>query len=117
MAKILITDDTGFIRTMLKIVLTAGGHEVIEAADGRQAVAMYSLHQPDVVLMDITMSEMNGIDAVKSIIEKDPEAKIIMCSALGTKDWVISAVQAGAKSFILKPFDIDTVLNEVSKLI
>lgn len=104
------------MRMMLKDILTKGGHEVIgEAANGLEAIKKYGELQPDVVTMDITMPEMEGIAALKEIRKTDPGAKVIMCSAMGQQAMVIEAVQAGAKEFIVKPFQADRVLTSVNK--
>lgn len=117
MAKVLITDDTLFMRVALKGILGANGFEdIIEAANGEEAVAQYATHRPDVVLMDITMPVMDGITATKKICELDPDAKVVMCTALGQKELVMEAVQAGAKDFIVKPFQSDRVLDAVRRL-
>jgi two-component system chemotaxis response regulator CheY len=117
-ATILITDDTVFMRTSLKNILTANGFDsVVEASNGQEAVGQYALHKPSVVLMDITMPVMDGISAVKMIRQMDPQAKIIMCSAMGQRNMVMDAVQAGAKDFIVKPFQAERVIESVRKLI
>lgn len=96
--KILIVDDAAFMRMMIKDILTKNGYEVVgEAADGLQAVEKYKELQPDLVTMDITMPEMDGITALKEIKKIDPNAKVIMCSAMGQQAMVIDAIQAGAK--------------------
>src|SRR5579875_1728652 len=116
--KILITDDALFMRVTLKNILTANGYEVVdEAANGQEAVAKYAAHQPDLVLMDITMPVMDGIAATKAIKGSDPDAKVVMCTAMGQKNMVIEAIQAGAKDFIVKPFQPDRVLESIQKLI
>ncbi len=118
MARIMVVDDAAFMRMMLKNVLIDGGHEVVaEAANGMEAVQQYEAHRPDVVTMDITMPEMDGIQAVRAIVSIDAGAKVIMCSAMGQQQMVIEAIQAGAKGFIVKPFDKDKVLAEVGKLV
>jgi two-component system, chemotaxis family, chemotaxis protein CheY len=114
--KILIVDDAAFMRMMIKDILTKNGYEVVaEAADGAQAVEKYKEHRPDLVTMDITMPEMDGITALKEIKKFDPNAKVIMCSAMGQQAMVIDAIQAGAKDFIVKPFQSDRVLEAISK--
>lgn len=114
--KILITDDTLFMRVTLKTILKENGYdEVIEAANGQEAIDLYAEHKPDVVLMDITMPVMDGLTALKEIRAKDASAKIIMCTAMGQKNMVIEAVQAGAKDFIVKPFQPDRVVESVKK--
>ncbi|MDQ0337274.1 two-component system chemotaxis response regulator CheY [Caldalkalibacillus uzonensis] len=118
MGKILVVDDAAFMRMMIKDILTKNGYEVVgEAADGQQAVEQYSELKPDLVTMDITMPEMDGITALKKIKEIDPEAKVVMCSAMGQQAMVIDAIQAGAKDFIVKPFQADRVLEAIKKVI
>ena len=112
----LIVDDAAFMRMMLKDILTANGYAVAgEAEDGLQAVAMYKRFRPDLVIMDITMPEMDGILAVKEIIKIDPEARIIMCSAMGQQPMVVQSIQAGAIDFVVKPFYPERVLEAVKK--
>lgn len=114
--KILIVDDAAFMRMMIKDILSKNGYEVVgEAADGMQAVEQYKEHQPDLVTMDITMPEMDGITALKEIKKLNPSAKVIMCSAMGQQAMVIDAIQAGAKDFIVKPFQADRVLEAIGK--
>ncbi len=117
MAKVLITDDTLFMRVTLKGILGSNGFsEIIEATNGEEAVQQYQQHRPDVVLMDITMPVMDGIAATRKIREFDPNAKIIMCTALGQKEMVLQAVEAGARDFIVKPFQTDRVIETVRRL-
>lgn len=114
--KILIVDDAAFMRMMIKDILTKNGYDVIgEANDGQQAVEKYKELSPDLVTMDITMPEMDGITALKEIRKYDPNAKVIMCSAMGQQAMVIDAIQAGAKDFIVKPFQADRVLEAIKK--
>ncbi|MFY4773896.1 response regulator [Metabacillus sp. RGM 3146] len=114
--KILIVDDAAFMRMMIKDILTKNGYNVVaEAADGMQAVEKYKEHQPDLVTMDITMPEMDGISALKEIKKLNPNSKVIMCSAMGQQAMVIDAIQAGAKDFIVKPFQADRVLEAIQK--
>ena len=119
MAKnILICDDAAFMRMMIKDILTKNGYNVAgEAENGLKAVEKYSETKPDLVLMDITMPEMDGIEALKKIKALDPGAKIIMCSAMGQQAMVIEAIQAGAKDFIVKPFQAERVLEAVKKVV
>ncbi|MFD1176977.1 response regulator [Paenibacillus puldeungensis] len=118
MAKILIVDDAAFMRTVLKDILTKGGHEVIgEAVNGKQAIEQYDRLVPDLVTMDITMPEMDGIEALKRIKNRDPKAKIVMCSVLGQQGMVIEAIQAGAMDFVDKPYQAERVLHSVKKVI
>ena len=114
--RILIVDDAAFMRMMIKDILSKNGFEIVgEAADGAQAVQLYRDTQPDLVTMDITMPEMDGITALKEIKKIDTQAKVIMCSAMGQQAMVIDAIQAGAKDFIVKPFQADRVLEAISK--
>lgn len=119
MAKnILIVDDAAFMRMMIKDILTKNGYEVVaEAANGVEAVELYKSHQPDLVTMDITMPEMDGIEAVKQIKAVNPAAKVIMCSAMGQQSMVMDAIKAGANDFIVKPFQADRVLEAVKKIV
>ena len=116
--KILITDDALFMRVTLKNILTANGYEVVgEAANGREAVEKYTEYQPDLVTMDITMPIMDGIAACRAIKGLNAQANVVMCTAMGQKSMVIEAIQAGAKDFIVKPFQPDRVLESIKKLI
>ncbi len=114
--RILIVDDAAFMRMMIKEILSKNGYTIVgEAGDGAQAVEKYKEFTPDLVTMDITMPEMDGITAVKEIRKINPNAKIIMCSAMGQQAMVIDAIQAGAKDFIVKPFQADRVLEAIRK--
>lgn len=119
MAKnILICDDAAFMRMMIKDILTKNGYNIAgEAENGVKAVEKYSETKPDLVLMDITMPEMDGIQALKKIKEADANACVIMCSAMGQQAMVIESIQAGAKDFIVKPFQADRVLEAVKKVV
>ena len=119
MAKnILICDDAAFMRMMIKDILTKNGYNVVgEAENGAQGVEKYNELHPDLVLMDITMPEMDGIAALKGIKQIDPNAHVIMCSAMGQQAMVIESIQAGAKDFIVKPFQADRVLEAVKKVV
>lgn len=115
--RILITDDALFMRVTLKNILTQNGYEVVgEAANGVESVELYKSLKPDVVTMDITMPEMDGLQALKEIRAHDPSANVVMCTAMGQKTMVVDAIQAGAKDFIVKPFQPDRVLEAMSKL-
>ncbi len=115
---ILLVDDAAFMRMMLKDILTKNGYNVVgEAENGAQAVEKYKELKPNLVVMDITMPEMDGIQAAKAIKSEDANALIIMCSAMGQQAMVIEAIQAGAKDFIVKPFQPDRVLEAVKKVI
>ncbi|MCK4666738.1 response regulator [Candidatus Dependentiae bacterium] len=117
-ARILIADDAIFMRMMIKDILTKNGYEIVgEAGTGTEAVLKYQQLKPDLVTMDIVMPEMGGIEAVKSIIKIDPNANILMCSAMGQKALVIEAIQAGAKDFVVKPFQPSRVLEAVARIL
>ena len=119
MAKnILICDDAAFMRMMIKDILTKNGYNVAgEAENGAKAVEKYNELKPDLVLMDITMPEMDGIQALKAIKQADASATVIMCSAMGQQAMVIEAIQAGAKDFIVKPFQAERVIEAVKKVV
>ena len=119
MAKsILICDDAAFMRMMIKDILVKNGYTIAgEAVFGAKAVEIFAETQPDLVLMDITMPEMDGIQALKKIKSMDADSKIIMCSAMGQQAMVIESIQSGAKDFIVKPFQADRVLEAVKKAI
>ena len=118
MSNILICDDAAFMRMMIKDILTKNGYEIAgEAENGQKAVEKYNETKPDLVLMDITMPEMDGIQALKKIKETDPNACVIMCSAMGQQAMVIEAIQSGAKDFIVKPFQAERVLEAVKKVV
>jgi len=118
MTRVLIVDDAAFMRMMIKDILEKNGFEVIgEASNGIKAVEMYKKDKPDIVTMDITMPDMDGIQAVKAIKEFDPTAKVIMCSAMGQQSMVMDAIRAGARDFIVKPFQADRVLEAIKKAI
>jgi two-component system chemotaxis response regulator CheY len=114
--RILVVDDAAFMRMMIRDILTKNGYEVCgEANDGAQAIEKYKEVKPDLVTMDITMPEMDGIAALKEIKKLDPLAKVVMCSAMGQQAMVIDAIQAGAKDFIVKPFQPDRVIEAIKK--
>ena len=116
--RILVVDDAAFMRMMLKDILTKGGYEVCgEAADGIEALSTYNELKPDLVTLDITMPNRDGIAALKDIKAADPSALCVMCSAMGQQSMVIEAIQSGAKDFIVKPFQADRVLESVKKVI
>ena len=118
MAKsVLIVDDAAFMRMMLKKILTAENFEIVaEASNGREAIKKYEEHNPDLVTMDITMPDMDGIEAVKEILNYDEDANIIMVSAMGQQKMVVEAVQAGAEDFVVKPFEKERVMEAVGKI-
>ena len=115
MARILIVDDSLYMRKLLADILLSAGHEIVgEAGNGAEAVDKYTALKPDLVTMDITMAEMDGLQAVIAIRTMDEEAVIIMCSAMGQQMMVVEAVQAGAKDFIVKPFRRERVIETVA---
>ena len=115
---ILVVDDASFMRMMVKDVLTKNGFDVVgEAENGIKALEKFKELSPELVIMDITMPEMDGIQAVKEIKKIDANAKIVMCSAMGQQAMVIEAIQAGAKDFIVKPFQADRVIEAVKKVL
>ncbi len=116
MARVLVVDDAVFMRKMVSDALSKGGHEIIgEAANGQEAVQQYQTLKPEVTTLDITMPEMDGISALKAILEVDPGARVIMCSALGQESKVLESIKAGARDFVVKPFQPDRVLEAVGK--
>jgi two-component system chemotaxis response regulator CheY len=116
--RVLIVDDAAFMRMILKDIVSKNGFEVAgEAGNGIEAVEKYRESKPDVVTMDITMPEMNGIEAIKKIREHDSSAKVIVCSAMGQQAMVIEAIQAGAKDFIVKPFQHSRVVEALNKVL
>ncbi len=116
--RILIVDDAAFMRMMIRDILLKNGFEVVaEAENGLRAIEKYKEVNPDLVIMDITMPELSGIDAVKEIKKIDSAAKIIMCSAMGQQAMVIESIQAGAVDFIVKPFQAERVVEAVNKVI
>ncbi len=115
---VLVCDDAIFMRTMITDILTQAGYEVIgEAESGAQAVDKYRQLKPDLVTMDIVMPDMGGIEAVRAICKEYPEAKILMCSAMGQQALVVEAIQAGAKDFVVKPFQPSRVLEAVQRML
>lgn len=116
--KILVVDDAAFMRMLIKDVLTKNGYpNIIEAADGVISCEVYAAEKPDLVIMDITMPNKMGIDALKDIKESDPAAKVIMCSAMGQELIVVDALKFGAPDFIVKPFKADKVIRTVRKFL
>lgn len=115
---VLICDDAIFMRTMIADILKQAGFEVVgQAETGAEAVQRYRELRPDLVTMDIVMPDMGGIDAVREIVAEDPNAKILMCSAMGQQALVIEAIQAGARDFVVKPFQPSRVLEAVQRVL
>ena len=117
MAKIMVVDDAEFLRVRISKMLSGDGHEIVEAENGLKALELYKTIKPDLVLMDITMPEMDGLTALKEIRKFDPKAKVIMLTALGQESVVLEAIKSGARDFVVKPFDRDRVMNAVAKLL
>lgn len=116
--RVLVVDDAAFMRMMIKDILSKNGYEIVgEAENGAKAIERYVELKPDLTTMDITMPEKDGISAVKEIKQMDPNAKIIMCSAMGQQAMVIDAIRSGARDFIVKPFQPDRVLEAVRKVV
>ena len=116
--KILLVDDAAFMRMMIKDILVKNGFNVCgEAVDGQDAVEKYKQLQPDLVVMDITMPNMDGIMALKAIKKDYPQAKVIMCSAMGQESYVLDAIKSGASEFIVKPFQVDRVIAAVTRVL
>lgn len=115
---VLVCDDAIFMRTMISDILTQAGYEVIgEAETGKQAVERFKELNPDLVTMDIVMPDMGGIDAVREIVKIAPNARVLMCSAMGQQALVVEAIQAGAKDFVVKPFQPSRVLEAVQRVL
>jgi two-component system, chemotaxis family, chemotaxis protein CheY len=116
MARVLVVDDAAFMRKVLSDALAKGGHEVVgEAANGVEAVSQYQALHPDVMTLDITMPEKDGLEALREILASDPAARVVMCSALGQESKVLESIKSGAKDFVVKPFQADRVLEAVGK--
>ncbi len=117
MTKVLIVDDAEFLRVRISKMLVGDGFEVFEAENGIKAIEAFKANKPDMVLMDITMPEMDGLTALKELRKLDPNAKVIMLTALGQESVVLEAVKSGAKDFIVKPFERDRVMSAINKLL
>lgn len=116
--RVLIVDDALFMRSMLTDIFAGAGWEVVaEAENGEQAVTLYRQHQPDLMTMDIVMPVMGGIEALKKILNEDPQANIVVCSALGQKNLILEAITAGARDFIVKPFQSEQVLEVAERVV
>ncbi|WP_028551687.1 response regulator [Paenibacillus sp. UNC451MF] len=118
MTAVMVVDDTAFMRMVMRGILEDMGMSVVaEARNGREAVELYDKVKPDLVTMDITMPEMDGIEALKEIKGRHPKAKIIMCSAMGQRDMVLEAIRSGAADFVVKPIQRDRIEEAVGKII
>ncbi len=114
--KVLLADDLSFMRMVQKEILVDKGYDVVgEASDGLEAIEKYQSLKPDVIILDITMPNMNGLDAMHQIFQQDKEAKIIICSALGQQQLIVEAIKAGVKDFIVKPFKPERMLSALEK--
>jgi len=114
--KILVVDDAMFMRKKCAQLLTQGGYEVAEASNGAEALTLYQEVRPKAVLMDITMPEMDGLQALKALIQIDPNARVAMCTAMGQQNMVIEALKSGARDFVVKPYDATRVMAAVKKI-
>lgn len=117
MKKILVVDDAVFMKEVLKEILEKNGYKVVEAQNGNEAIEKYKSESPDLVILDVTMPELDGIEALKLIRKEDPNAKCIMCSSMGEQALIIESIIAGAKDFIVKPFQVDKIIETVKKII
>jgi two-component system chemotaxis response regulator CheY len=115
--KILVVDDAGFMRMKSSKLLQSNGYEVVEAATGTEAVENFKTEKPDAVLLDITMPDMDGLQALKEIRTIDPNARVAMVTAMGQQSIVMEALKSGASDFIVKPFDADRVLAALHKML
>jgi two-component system chemotaxis response regulator CheY len=116
MANVLIVDDAAFMRMMLRKIIKVAGHEVIgEAADGEQGVELYKELQPDLTTLDITMPGKDGIEVLRDILEINPQARVVMCSALGQQAKVVECIKLGARDFVVKPFETEVVERAITK--
>lgn len=117
MIKILIADDALFMRITLGDILRDAGYAVCEAKNGVEMLEVYERETPDLVMLDITMPELSGLDALKELKKREPKAKVIMCSAMGQRVMVLDAIQSGAHDFIVKPFEKGKVLDSIKKVL
>ncbi|NOU63643.1 response regulator [Paenibacillus sp. LMG 31461] len=118
MRRIMIVDDAAFMRALLKDYLVTLGHEIVaEGSNGQEAIQLYKRYKPELVTMDITMPEMDGISALKEIMKFDPRANVIMCSAMGQQQMVMDAIRAGAKDFLVKPFSNERIVEAVDRVL
>jgi len=117
-ARVLVVDDAAFMRLNLKNILEGEGYEIVgEGTNGQEAIDLFKSEQPDLVTMDITMPEMDGLTAMEKILEIDPEAKVVVVSAMGQEAYIKKAIMSGAKNFIVKPFKKDKIIETVEKVL
>ncbi|MCX5998718.1 MAG: response regulator [Chloroflexi bacterium] len=116
MSRVLVVDDAAFMRMRCAKMLHENGYEVVEAADGLEALQKYRDESPDLVLLDITMPNMDGIATLKKLIEMNPKVRVAMVTAMGQQSMVVEALKCGAKDFVVKPFDANRVLAAVQRL-
>jgi len=115
--QVLVVDDSLFMRRIVQSVLVRGGHQVIgEASNGQEAISQYRDLKPELVMMDITMPVLNGVEALKEIISYDPNAKVLMCSAMGQIGMIEECIEYGAKGFVTKPFNAELLLKEITRI-
>jgi len=118
MANVLVVDDAAFMRLTIKKILEENGHVMVgEAANGKEAVHQYETLRPDVVILDITMPDMNGVQALNKIKELDPDVKVIICSAMGNQNMLAQTIECGAKDFVVKPFQPERLVAAVEKVV
>lgn len=116
MANVLIVDDAAFMRMMLRKIIVVSGHQVVgEASDGDAAIEMFRELRPDLTTLDITMPGRDGIEVLREIMEIDPQARVVMCSALGQQAKVVESIKLGARDFVVKPFEADVVEKAIDK--
>ncbi|QEY34332.1 response regulator [Caproiciproducens galactitolivorans] len=116
--KIMLVDDAAFMRMMIKNTLQQNGYtDIIEAENGEKAIALYNAEKPDLILMDITMPVMDGLEALKNLKEIDESVQVVMCSAMGQEAMVVEALKLGAKDFIVKPFKPDRIMKTVNGIL
>jgi two-component system chemotaxis response regulator CheY len=116
--KIMLVDDAAFMRMMIKDTLKKNGFtDIVEAGNGEQAVATFQVEKPDLILLDITMPVMDGLEALKKLKELDSSVQVVMCSAMGQESMVVDALKLGAKDFIVKPFKPDRIMKTVNSLL
>jgi two-component system chemotaxis response regulator CheY len=117
-ANVMIVDDSTVMRRNIRTILERAGHKVVvEATDGREVLASYINHKPDLVTMDITMIQMDGIEALQTLMKTFPQAKVVMISAIGQKQQVLEAIKSGAKSYVVKPFEAERLLEIIEKVL